>query len=105
MKSNGHTLCVGKTPDMSAYNHFQEVKNAEPLPDADKMGMCLNCKYWEVEGTTTLEQKELVARCVYPELKSYALIVSGTSACNKWAKRPQVDRQAEKYSKQGEQPS
>jgi hypothetical protein len=90
---------------MSAHNHFQEVKNAETLPDADKMGMCLNCKFWDVEGTTTLEQKQLVAVCVYPELKPYALVVSGTSACNKWAARPNVDPQAKEYSKQGEQSS
>lgn len=90
---------------MSAYNHFQEVKNAEQLPEAEKLGMCLNCKYWNVEGTTTLEQKQSVAVCVYPALKSYALIVSGTSACNKWATRPNVDPQAKEYSKQGEQAS
>ena len=90
---------------MSAYNHFQEAKNAEQLPGADQMGMCLNCKYWDVDGTTTLEQKEQVAVCVYPELKPYGLVVSGTSACNKWAERAQVDPQAKEYSKQGEKSS
>jgi len=88
---------------MSAYNHFQEAKNAENLPEADKMGMCLNCKYWDVEGTTTLAQKEQLAVCVYPALKPFALIVSGTSACNKWAERENVDPEAKAYSKQGEQ--
>ena len=62
----------------------------------------LNCKYWDVEGTTTLDQKELLAVCVYPELKSYALIVSGTSACNKWKTREPVDPEAKAYSKLGE---
>lgn len=88
---------------MSAYAHFQEAKNASDLPDAEKLGMCLNCKYWDVEGATTLDQKQNVALCVYPALKPYALIVSGTSACNKWAERENVDPQAKQYSKQGEQ--
>ena len=88
---------------MSAYNHFQQARNAETLPEAEKLGMCLNCKYWNVEGTTTLGQKEHVAVCIYPELKPYALIVSGTSACNKWAARQNVDPQTKAYSKQGEQ--
>ena len=88
---------------MSAYNHFQEVKNQNELPEADALGMCLNCKYWDVEGTTTLEQKQQLAICVYPALKPYALIVSGTSACNKWTARNHVDPEAEAYSKQGEQ--
>lgn len=87
---------------MSTYNHFQEAKNAETLPESEKLGMCLNCKYWDVEGTTTLTQKEQVAVCVHPALKSYALIVSGTSACNKWVVRDVVDPQAKAYSKQGE---
>lgn len=90
---------------MSAYQHFQEVKNAEPLPEADKLGMCLNCKYWNVEGILKLDLKEHLAVCIYPELKPYALIVSGISACNKWVARPEVDPGAKAYSKQGEQSS
>ncbi len=87
---------------MSLHHHFQEVKKAETLPNAEKLGMCLNCKYWSAEGTLTLDKKEHLAVCVYPELKPYALIVSGTSACNKWAERANVDPEAKAYSKQGE---
>ena len=47
---------------MSLYHHFQEAKNAETLPEAEKLGMCLNCKYWDAEGTLTLDQKEHVRR-------------------------------------------
>ncbi len=90
---------------MSAYHHFQEVKNSETLPEAEKLGMCLNCKHWNVEGVLQLDIKEHLAVCIYPELKPYALIVSGTSACNKWAERSNVDPEAKAYSKQGEQSS
>ncbi|PQV62407.1 hypothetical protein B1R32_1395 [Abditibacterium utsteinense] len=87
---------------MSLYNHFQDAKNAENLPEADGLGMCLNCKFWDAEGTTTLSQKEQVAVCIFPALKPFALIVSGTSACNKWKERESVDPDAKAFSKQGE---
>lgn len=87
---------------MAAYQHFQDVKKAEPLPETDKMGLCLNCSYWDVEGQTSLEQKQHLARCVYPSLQPFALVVSGTSACNKWKERENVDAEAKAYSKQGE---
>ncbi len=87
---------------MALYQHFQQAKKAENLPDADKMGICLNCKYFDVEGQTTLDQKQQLAHCVYPALIPFALIVSGTSACNKWAERENVDPDAKAYSKQGE---
>lgn len=87
---------------MALHDHFQEVKKAETLPDADKMGLCLNCSFWEVEGQTVLAQKDRLARCVHPALKPFALVVSGTSACNKWKERKNVDPAAKEYSKQGE---
>ncbi len=87
---------------MSLYNHFQDAKNAETLPESDGLGMCLNCKYWDAEGTLTLDHKGQLAVCILPALKPYALIVSGTSACNKWKARENIDPQAKAYSKLGE---
>ncbi len=87
---------------MASYEHFQQCKNAEDVPQPDDLGMCLNCKYWDVEGTPKLDIKEEVAVCVLPELKPFALIVSGTSACNKWKEREHIDPDAKAYSKQGD---
>ncbi len=88
---------------MPLYDHFQEAKNAENLPGADKMGICLNCSFFDVEGQTVLAQKEKLAHCVQPALLPFALIVSGTSACNRWKERETVDPEAKEYSKQGEE--
>jgi len=88
---------------MSLHHHFQEVIKAEPLPHSEDIGMCLNCSFWEVEGQTHLEEKEELAPCIYPDFIPLALIVSGTSACNKWKERDEVDPAAKAYSKIGEE--
>ena len=72
---------------MALYKHFQEVKKAEKLPKEDKVGVCLTCKYWDVEEKRSESQTPKLALCVHSELKPYALIVSGSSGCNKWAEK------------------
>lgn len=86
---------------MPTYAHFQEVKKALDLPQKDKMGACLTCRYWDVEEDRTVAITTRVARCIQPDLKNYALVVSGSSACNKWQEKPGVDPKATAYAKQG----
>lgn len=87
---------------MPTYSHFQDVKNALELPEPDRVGACLTCRYWDTEETRTQEIVSRVTRCLQPELKNYALIVSGSSACNKWQEKPGVAPEATAYAKQGE---
>ena len=79
---------------MPAFNHLQEVKNAIPLPvhPGEEIGVCLTCKYWQVEDTRMEAQSPLVAVCVQPELKDFALVLSGSSGCDKMAGRAQRQR-------------
>ncbi len=43
-----------------------------------------------------------LAQCVYPALKEYALIVSGSSGCNKWANAENSAPDAKAYAERGE---
>lgn len=86
---------------MPTYAHFQDVKKALDLPHKDKVGVCLTCRYWDVEEHRTPDIAARVSRCLQPELKNYALIVSGSSACNKWQEKPDVAPEATAYAKHG----
>jgi len=88
---------------MPLYKHFQEVKKAVALPDADKVGVCLTCKYWDVEEARSESLTAQLALCVQQELKPFALIVSGSSGCNKWAEKPAIEPEAKAYAKRGEE--
>ncbi len=68
---------------MPTYEHFQQIKKASRLPDPDKVGACLTCNYWQVEEPRLKALIDRLELCVQPDLKPYALIVSGASACNK----------------------
>ncbi len=103
---------------MALYNHYNEAKQSQQLPMAEKIGACLTCSYWAAEADETKtklihnlsdlptprpqEEIEMVGLCIQPQLKVFALIVSGASACNHWAKQPGVGEQAEQYAKRGE---
>ncbi len=87
---------------MPTYKHFQEVKKAVRLPDRDKVGVCLTCRYWDVEGRRSEALTPRLALCKQPDLKPFALIVSGSSACNKWAEKPGIGPNAKAYAKRGE---
>lgn len=91
---------------MPTYEHFQQVKKATRLPDHNKVGACLTCRYWQAEEPRGAPQGQaLVARvalCLQSELKPYALIVSGSSACNKWQEKPGIEPEAKAYAKEGE---
>ncbi len=87
---------------MSLYAHFQEVKKSESLPQKDNVGVCLTCRYWDVDEHRTPEITSRIARCMQPDLKNYALIVSGSSACNKWQEKPGIAPEATAYAKKGE---
>lgn len=89
---------------MPLYSHMQEVRKDQNLPKSANIGICLTCKYWDVEQARLTAIKEHVSRCVHPDLKPYALIVSGTSACNVWKKKDGVEEAAVAYSKIGEPP-
>ena len=85
---------------MPVYNHVLEVMNAQPLPihDGEQLGVCLTCKYWEVEDKRVEDQTPKVARCVQPDLEDFALIVSGSSGCDKWQDYPNVSPGADAYA-------
>jgi hypothetical protein len=89
---------------MPAFNHLQEVKNAIPLPvhPGEQIGVCLTCKYWQVEDTRMESLTPLVAVCVQPQLKDFALVVSGSSGCDKWQDAPNVSDDAQRYAHRGE---
>ncbi|MBC8141652.1 MAG: hypothetical protein H7Y38_09460 [Armatimonadetes bacterium] len=87
---------------MALYNHYNEAKKAQELPMAEKVGACLTCSYWAAETPRPQEEIEMVGLCVQPQLKGFALIVSGSSACNHWAKQSGAGEQAERYAKLGE---
>ncbi len=88
---------------MPTYQHFQEVKKARTLSERDKIGVCLTCRYWDVEQARKPSLTERLALCVQPGLAAFALIVSGSSACNSWQERPGVDAEAKAYAEKGEQ--
>lgn len=88
---------------MPTYEHFQALKKATTLPDHDKVGACLTCKYWQVEEYRTEAIVNRVALCVQPELAPYALIVSGSSGCNKWVAKPKKEPEAGAYAERGEE--
>ena len=87
---------------MPTYEHFQEVVKAKQLPNADKIGPCLTCKFWDVQGPRDEALAPEEALCLNPDLKKFALIVSGGSGCNVWAKQPGVSQEAEAYAHRGE---
>lgn len=86
---------------MALYEHFQEVKKAEKLPEEDSVGVCLTCKYWDVQEKRSESQTPQLALCVQENLKPYALIVSGSSGCNKWKEQPNVAPEAKAYAERG----
>lgn len=87
---------------MPTYEHLQQVKKAKRLPDRDNVGVCLTCRYWQVTETRTQSLVPRLALCVQPELKPYALIVSGSSGCNKWKEKPKIEAAAKAYAERGE---
>ncbi len=86
---------------MAVYQHLQHLKMSEPLPDAAKVGTCITCTFWNEEAPRPVEETKLVGRCVQPELKDYALVVSGASGCNHWLKQDGVGPEAEAYMQGG----
>ena len=54
------------------------------------------------QGERMEPHNQLVALCVQPELALFELIVSGSSACNRWEKADSVSKNAELYSKRYE---
>jgi hypothetical protein len=93
-----------KENSMSIYNHVQEVKNSIPLPihPGDQIGVCLTCKYWQVEETRAEAQAPKLSICVQPQLRDFALIVSGSSGCDKWQDAPSIAPDADAYAHKGE---
>ncbi len=87
---------------MATYKHFQEAKKAETLPESEKVGVCLTCRYWDLEDTRPTALTGQIARCLYPQLQAVALLVSGSSACNKWAEYANAGPEAKAYAEQGE---
>ena len=87
---------------MPLYPHFQEAKKSETLPESENVGVCLTCAYWEAHVPRYEADTQQVALCIHPELKPYALIVSGSSACNKWKMKPGAGDEAKAYAERGE---
>lgn len=89
---------------MPTYEHLQDVKKVETLPAAEgeQIGVCLTCTYWEAETPRREAHVSKLALCVQSQLKPYALVVSGSSGCNKWKKHSDAGPEAEAYAKRGE---
>lgn len=83
---------------MPVYQNLQQARRSEPLPMAQQVGACITCSFWNVETPRPQEEANMVGRCVLPELKGYALIVSGSSGCNQWAEQPDVGDEAKRYA-------
>jgi|GEM_PF-1452857 len=88
---------------MPMYEHYQDVKTATELPGHDKVGACLTCSYWEVTEYRSEAIVQRVALCLHPALTPHALIVSGSSACNKWEAKPNKEPEAAAYAERGEE--
>ena len=87
---------------MPVYAHYNQAKQKQSLPMAQQIGACITCSFWEVETPRPAEEVDMVGLCVQPQLKDFALIVSGGSACNHWAKQDGAGNDAESYAHQGE---
>ena len=89
---------------MPVYEHLQEVKNAESLPAAEgeKIGVCLTCAYWDAPTPRPEAMTVHLAVCVQSQLKPYALVVGGSSGCNKWKEHPEAGEEAKAYAERGE---
>ncbi len=88
---------------MPTYAHFQEAKKAFDLPKHDKVGVCLTCRFWDVAEMRTEAITTRIARCLHPDLAPFALIVSGSSACNAWQEKPGLPAEAKAYAGRGEE--
>ncbi len=90
---------------MPAYTHNQLLKQAENLRNAEKIGACITCRYWDVSAQRTRAHIDRLARCMQPDLKPAQLIVSGGSACNKWSKKNGVPATVTDYAHEHESES
>ncbi|MDB6111662.1 MAG: hypothetical protein JWR69_3412 [Pedosphaera sp.] len=88
---------------MPTYSHLQELKRAEQLPNPQRIGACLTCRFWDAEGSRDEALAPTEALCLQPELRNFQLIVSGGSGCNRWEKQPGVSAEAEAYARRGEE--
>ena len=62
------------------------------------MGACITCGYWNVETPRPESEAAMVGLCVQPDLKGFALIVSGSSACNHRKDKPEAGADAHAYA-------
>jgi len=88
---------------MPTFEHYQQLKTANALPGHDGVGACLTCKYWQVEAYRDESIVPKVALCIHPMLAPFALIVTGASACNKWAEKPDKEPEAAAYAERYEE--
>ena len=86
---------------MAVYQHLQQLKMSENLPGEQNVNTCITCSWWAAEAPRPAEEVKLVGLCVQPELKDYALVVSGASGCNHWAEQPNAGPEAKRYNEQG----
>lgn len=105
MGRNTHLSNARKSKLMPTYSHLQEVKKAETLlvAEGEKIGVCLTCSYWEVETPRPESLTAKLALCIQPQLEPYALIVSGSSGCNKWKMNDGAGDEAKAYAEKGEE--
>lgn len=71
---------------MPLYNHYNDAKKALALPVAQNVGACVTCSFWSTDTPRPQSDIPMVGLCLQPALKPFALLVSGSSACNHWAK-------------------
>src|SRR4051812_33767991 len=65
-----HVLQSNKGEVMPTYSHFQELKKAEHLPNPQRIGACLTCRFWDAEGSRDEALAPAEALCLQPELRN-----------------------------------
>lgn len=88
---------------MPTYEHFKSLKAHTILPKHDKVGARLTCTFWQIDEYRDEAAVARLARCVPPQLKPDALLVSGSSACNEWVEAPNKGLEAAAYAERGEE--
>lgn len=78
---------------MENYEHYGETRRGETEEATGKVGPCLTCRYWQTDEQRTPNLSGSIMQCVQPELKSFHLMVSGASGCNRWESVPDMTAQ------------
>ena len=83
---------------MATYEHFQQAKKSESVPDGHHVSACLTCTHWDAPTPRMEAMTREVALCLFRDLRRYGLLVNGSSACNQWNGHPEAGADANAYA-------